>query len=272
MIHLGKVFKSVEEIQLDGVRFIDARFDLQNKEAGNKIFEEGHAPGAIFIDLEQDLSDMGSSDGRHPMPSKEKLSAVIQGLGLSYEDQIVVYDQGAAPFAPRAWWMLTYAGFPNVVIVNGGAPALEEKISFTKDIIKYPPTTIEFVWRDELYAPREAVKAIVDGEVNATLLDARAAARYRGEVEPLDMVAGHIPTAKNFDWEQLKSDGRLQANDALRSKVAQDEHVVVYCGSGVTASPLYAVLADEGYENIQLYVGSFSDWITQYDVEKGTNE
>lgn len=272
MIHLGKVFKLVEEIQLEGARFVDARFDLQDKEAGKKAFEEGHAPGAIYVDLEQELSDMESNNGRHPMPNKEKLAAVFQGLGLRYEDQIVVYDQGAAPFAPRAWWMLTYAGFPNVVIVNGGAPALEEKVAFTKDIIKYPPTTIEFTWRDELYAPRQAVKAIVDGAVDATLLDARAAVRYRGEIEPLDKVAGHIPTAKNFDWEQLKSDGQLQANDALRSKVARDEHVVVYCGSGVTASPLYAVLADEGYENIQLYVGSFSDWITEYDVEKDTNE
>ena len=88
----------------------------------------------------------------------------------------------------------------------------------------------------------------------------------------MDKVAGHIPTAKNFDWEQLKSNGQLKANDALRQKVTPDEQVVVYCGSGVTASPLYAVLADEGYENIQLYVGSFSDWITEYDVEKGTNE
>ncbi|MGN4125595.1 sulfurtransferase [Lysinibacillus sphaericus] len=269
---MGKVFKTVEEIQIDGVRFVDARFDLQHKEAGKVLFEEGHVPGAIFVDLEQDLSDMESSNGRHPMPSKEKLASVFQGLGLRYEDEIVVYDQGASPFAPRAWWMLTYAGFPNVVIVNGGVAALEKKITFTKDIVKYPPTTIEFNWQDHLYAPREAVKAIVDGDVQATLLDARAAARYRGEVEPLDLVAGHIPTAKNFDWEYLKLEGTLQANDALRAKVTRDEHVVVYCGSGVTASPLYAVLADEGYENVQLYTGSFSDWITTYDVEKGTNE
>ncbi|GLC86943.1 sulfurtransferase [Lysinibacillus piscis] len=269
---MGKVFKSVEEIQLDNVRFIDARFDLQDNEAGKRAFEESHAPGAIYLDLEQDLSDMTSENGRHPMPSKAKLADLFQSVGLRYEDTIVVYDQGAAPFATRAWWMLTYAGFPHVVIVNGGAAALATKVDFTADVVNYAPTAIDFVWRDELYAPREAVKAIVDGEVQATLLDARAAARYRGEVEPLDKIAGHIPTAKNFDWEQLKGDGTLQANEALRQKVAQDEHVVVYCGSGVTASPLYAVLADEGYEHIQLYVGSYSDWITQYAIETGTNE
>ena len=121
-----------------------------------------------------------------------------------------------APFAPRAWWMLTYAGFPNVVIVNE-VPCARGKIPFTKDIIKYPPTIIEFDWKDELYA-RQAVKAIVDGEVKL-LYSMPGAERYRGEVEPLDKVAGHIPTAKNFDWEQLKSNGQLKANDALRQKL-----------------------------------------------------
>lgn len=269
---MGKVFKTVEEIQLNQVRFVDVRFDLQDNVAGKKAFDAGHAPGAMYFDLEQHLSDMTSKNGRHPMPSKAQLAQLIQQSGLTYDDTIVVYDQGAAPFAPRAWWMLKYAGFPNVYILNGGALALEKVIDFTKEQAFYSPSKVDFEWQDHLYAPREAVKAIVDGEVNATLLDARAAARYRGEVEPLDNVAGHIPTAKNFDWEQLKVDGALHANDSLRAKINKDEHVVVYCGSGVTASPLYAILADEGYNNIQLYVGSFSDWITQYEVETGTNE
>lgn len=269
---MGKVFKTVEEIQVNQVRFVDARFDLQDKAAGSQAFASGHAPGAVYVDLERDLSDMTSGNGRHPMPSKEQLASLFEKHGFTYDDTIVVYDQGAAPFAPRAWWMLTYAGFPNVFIVNGGASALEKVVDFTSELAVYEPSSVDFAWQEQLYAPREAVKAIADGEVAATLLDARAAARYRGEVEPLDKVAGHIPTAKNFDWEQLKLDGALCASDVLRSMVAKDEHVVVYCGSGVTASPLYAVLADEGYDNIQLYVGSFSDWITQYDVETGTNE
>lgn len=269
---MGKVFKTIEEIQVDQVRFVDARFDLQDKEVGRQAFVKGHAPGAVYFDLEQDLSDMKSGNGRHPMPSKEQLASLFEKAGLTYDDTIVVYDQGAAPFAPRAWWMLTYAGFPNVSILNGGVAALEKVVDFTSEETIYTPSKVDFVWQDQLYAQREAIKAIAEGEVAATLLDARAAARYRGEVEPLDSVAGHIPTAKNFDWEQLKVDGALHANDALRAKVTKDEHVVVYCGSGVTASPLYAVLADEGYDNIQLYVGSYSDWITQYDVETGTNE
>ncbi|MEG0260562.1 MAG: rhodanese-like domain-containing protein, partial [Lysinibacillus sp.] len=194
---MGKVFKTVEEIQIEQVRFVDVRFDLQDKEAGLQAFLKGHAPGAVYFDLERDLSDMASSDGRHPMPSKEQLGQLFEKAGLTYADTILVYDQGAAPFAPRAWWMLKYAGFPNVFVLNGGGAALEKAVNFTTEQTLYEKSAVEFAWQDQLYAPREAVKAIVDGKVAATLLDARAAARYRGEVEPLDKVAGHIPTAKN---------------------------------------------------------------------------
>ncbi len=123
-----------------------------------------------------------------------------------------------------------------------------------------------------IYANRQDVKNIVDGHEKATLLDARAAVRYKGEHETIDAKAGHIPTAKNFDWEQLKENAKLMANEQLLQQFNKDDKIVVYCGSGVTASPLYAVLADSGYDNIRLYVGSFSDWITQYEVETGENK
>ncbi|CAM5697559.1 Sulfurtransferase OS=Lysinibacillus sphaericus OX=1421 GN=LS41612_14645 PE=4 SV=1 [Lysinibacillus sphaericus] len=144
------MFKTIEEIQVDGVRFVDARYDLQNKQFGKQAFEAGHAPGAVYVDLEQDLSDMESETADIRCRVRKSLTSVFQELGLRYEDQIVVYDQGASPFAPRAWWMLTYAGFPNVVIVNGGATALEEKVTFTKDIVKYAPTTLDLNWQNTL--------------------------------------------------------------------------------------------------------------------------
>ena len=120
-----------------------------------------------------------------------------------------------------------------------------------------------------MYADREYVKAITEGKVDAMLLDARAAIRYRGEQEPLDPVAGHIPTAKNFDWEQVKDGNQLVVTQTLRNAVASHKEVVVYCGSGVTASPLYTVLKEAGHENVKLYVGSYSDWITKYEVATG---
>ncbi len=266
---MGLFIVEANEVKKDG-RFIDTRFNLQDKLWGEKIFNESHIEGAIYWGLETDLSNMASTEGRHPMPSSVQLSDLFETSGLSYEDTIYIYDQGAAPFATRAWWMLKYANFPNVYIVNGGFDALVEAgFSVTSEIEVYPKTNLDINWNEKIYANRTDVKKIVDGSDQATLLDARAAVRYKGEHEPLDFKAGHIPTAKNFDWEQLLEGNKLKVNNQLINQFKKDENIVVYCGSGVTASPLYAVLADLGYENIRLYVGSFSDWITQYEVEIG---
>ncbi|BDH61441.1 thiosulfate sulfurtransferase [Lysinibacillus sp. PLM2] len=269
---MGNVFVEAKDVKKEG-RFIDTRFNLQDKQWGQLAFNEEHIEGAIYWDLEKHLSDLSKSEGRHPMPSKETLKHLFETAGLSLNDVIYIYDQGAAPFAARAWWMLKYANFPNVFIVNGGFDALKEVgFAVTNEIVTYEPTILELEWNDTIYANRQDVKNIVDGKDKATLVDARAAIRYRGENETIDVKAGHIPTAKNFDWEQLKDGSKLKASEQLLNKFPKNEELVVYCGSGVTASPLYAVLAESGYENIRLYVGSFSDWITQYDIETGENK
>lgn len=265
---MGKVF--IEAVEVKEGRFIDTRFNLQNKEWGKHAFEEEHIEGAVYWDLERDLSDMTKSDGRHPMPTKEQLQKLFEQSGLMKENTIYVYDQGGAPFAARAWWMLKYAEFPNVFIVNGGLEALKQMgMDVTEKCVTYSPSKLTIDWNESIYASRQDVKKIVDGVEQATLLDARAGERYRGENESIDHIAGHIPTAKNYDWEQLKVGNAIQANEQLFQKVNKEEEIVVYCGSGVTASPLFAVLADSGYENIRLYVGSYSDWITQYEIETG---
>ncbi|MDN4493807.1 sulfurtransferase [Ureibacillus aquaedulcis] len=268
---MGKVFVAAKDVK-EG-RFIDTRYDLQDRNWGKQAFQNCHIQGAIHWDLEQDLSEMTKSEGRHPMPSKEQLQHLFEQSGLNYDDIIYIYDQGGAPFAARAWWMLKYANFPNVYIVNGGFEALKEAgKSVTAEKSNYDVTDLVLGWNDAIYSNRADVKNIVDGVQKAVLLDARSNERYRGENEPIDKVAGHIPTAKNFDWEQLKQGSELHANDQLVEKFKRDEEIVVYCGSGVTASPLYAILADSGYENLKLYVGSYSDWITQYEVETGENQ
>ncbi|HWL13663.1 MAG TPA: sulfurtransferase [Ureibacillus sp.] len=268
---MGKVFIAARDVKSG--RFIDARFNLQDSTGGKAAFLAGHIEGAVYWDLEQDLSDMTKADGRHPMPSKAQLQRLFEHSGLKTDDLIYMYDQGGAPFAARAWWMLKYAGFENVYIVNGGFEALKEAgFGVTTEESTYEPTNLTLQWNETIYYSRADVKRIVDGHQKATLLDARSAPRYRGEMEPLDKVAGHIPTAKNFDWEQLKQGAELHAKDQLLAKFDENEELVVYCGSGVTASPLYAVLADAGYENLKLYVGSYSDWITEYEVETGENK
>lgn len=266
---MGNVFVTVEQVETPA-RFVDARFDLMDASEGRALYEKEHIAGAVYFDLEKDLSDMSKKDGRHPMPEKEQLVDLFESAGLQLEDRIYVYDQGGAPFAPRAWWMLKYAGFRHVSIVNGGFEALKKAgYATTSNKETFDRTRITPVWREETYADRDYVKAITERKKDSLLLDARTAVRYRGEHEPLDPVAGHIPTAKNFDWEQVKDGGSLVVTDELQQAVPGDREVVVYCGSGVTASPLYTVLKEAGYDNVKLYVGSYSDWITQYEAATG---
>ena len=269
---MGNVFQDVASLQQDA-KWIDARFDLADVTKGEQLYKEGHIVGAIYWHLERDLSDMSSNEGRHPMPSQKQLQTLIERSGLTYDDTIYIYDQGAAPFAARAWAILQYAGFTKMYIVNGGLPALQAAgYTLTTDVEAISPSKVNIQWQPQFIVNSADVERIVAGEEQATLLDARANARYRGEMEAIDPVAGHIPTAKNFDWEQLKQDGQLMFPQALQAKMKLDEQVVVYCGSGVTASPLYAMLNDAGYENVRLYMGSYSDWIREHEIETGENE
>lgn len=272
------VFKSIEEIDYGKVKWVDTRFSLNDREEGKRKFAKGHVAGAVYWDLEEDLSDMTKKAGRHPLPDKEKLTALFRKSGLSLNDDIIVYDDGGSPFAARAWWLLRYAGFQNAFIAIEGFEQLKASgvpISTENEII--PPTEVVPVWNETIHAPRSFIEETVAGKTGAILLDARSAERYRGVVEPIDRVAGHIPGALNFDWEQLKLNGSFnlgsEVKDQLEKTVSKNEDIAVYCGSGVTAAPLYALLKHNGYEHVKLYVGSFSEWISKADapVEK-TNE
>ena len=272
---MSNVFVTAEIVkeQIDSgaaLRFIDCRFDLMDVVKGEQQFHESHIEGAVYFHLERDLSDMTrKASGRHPMPEKSALIQLFETNGLRLEDTIYCYDNGAEPFAARGYWMLTFAGFTKVHIVNGGFQALVEAgLPTSSDLVAFERTNITPNWQDTIYATRQDVHAITKGDDDTILLDARAAKRYRGEFEPLDPVAGHIPTAQNFDWEQLKNGTALMVTDNLLRTISKDQSVVVYCGSGVTASPLYATLKEAGYDNVRLYVGSYSDWINEHNVEK----
>lgn len=269
---MTKVFVTADKLERNG-RFIDTRFDFEDLARGQKLYEAGHIEGAIYWDLNRQLSDMTKPGGRHPLPDQADLQQLFEQAGLSYQDAIYVYDQGAAPFAMRAWWILKYAGFPHVYVVNGGIDALIEA-GFMETVVvpACKPTALTLQWDESIHSSRADVKYIVDGKSKATLLDARAAERYRGEREPYDGVAGHIPTAKNYDWEQLRDGKVITVNPTLLEKVAKDEEIVVYCGSGVTAGPVYAALEHAGYEKIRLYAAGYSDWVKHYPVETGENK
>ncbi|QTD42136.1 sulfurtransferase [Sporosarcina sp. Te-1] len=267
------VFVTGESLKGQDVKWIDTRFSLQDSPQGRTDYEAGHMSGAIHWDLEEDLSDMTKPSGRHPLPDKKDLKELFRRSGLMLDDHIIVYDNGGSPFAARAWWILQYAGFNNASICLDGYEALVGAGFPADQAIPQPNRTdVEPKWQEDIFASKDFVKETVNGQTGYTMLDARSAPRYRGEIEPIDPVAGHIPGALNFDWEQLKQNGifNLQSDvkDQLTGVVKADRPIIAYCGSGVTATPLYAMLKQNGYEDVRLYVGSYSDWITTETVDK----
>ncbi|HSP22461.1 MAG TPA: sulfurtransferase [Planococcus sp. (in: firmicutes)] len=246
----------------ENYRWIDARFDLKDPQSGKSLYEKGHVEGAIYWDLEEDLSDMASTAGRHPMPNKDKIAELIHASGLNLKDQVVVYDQGGAPFAARAWWLLKYAGFENAFISRLGFDGLKQQgIKVSTEVPIYERTETAMDFKDPLYADQDYVKKIISGDELGVLVDARSAARYAGIEEPIDPVAGRIPGARNFDWEQLVEDRRFKGEVDFSGVLQKHEPAIIYCGSGVSAAALYAKLSEQGHDAIKLYTGSFSDWI-----------
>lgn len=268
---MTKVFIELLEILEGKPRFIDTRFDLSDNNAGRNMYNLAHVEGAIYWDLEDDLSDMFSNSGRHPMISKEKMTNLVQHAGLHLDDLIVIYDQGAAPFALRAYFLLEWAGFTNVYVSRSGFEELKSKLPVSKNKPVFTRTTTKPQWNSSKLLTMDEVRQVVAEVTEGQLIDARSNVRFKGESEPIDPIAGHIPTAINFDWEQLKRDGKFLEQKELKEKLTNlapiDKPVIAYCGSGVTAAPLYGCLKEAGYENVQLYVGSYSDWIRENDVE-----
>ncbi len=253
----------IETTDTENHKWIDARFDLKDPSAGQKMYEEEHVAGAVFWDLEKDLSDMSATEGRHPMPSNKQLADLIRSSGLSKDDSIVIYDQGGSPFAARAWWLLKYAGFDEVHISQKGFNELKEQgIAVSTELPNPQRTELEPDFVSEIFADQAYVKNVISGDELGVLVDARSAARYAGLEEPIDPVAGRIPGARNLDWAQFVSKGEFQLSEDISHIVQKHEPAVVYCGSGVTAAALYAILAEKGYDQLKLYMGSFSDWIT----------
>lgn len=276
---MNHVFISVDEIDLERARWIDARFDLSDLAYGKNQYNKGHVKDAVYWDLNEDLSNENEGDGRHPLPTKEELVDLFERSGLKLDDYVMVYGDGGSPFATRAWWVLKYAGFKNAYVVSEGFKAIEEAgIPIDTETPVVTRTSLSPEWNEDMLASREDVEEIVAGDSTSRLVDARAKERYRGEHEPLDRVAGHIPTALNFDWAQLKENGVYEVTNAVKEKLIpmaeKHDSLTVYCGSGVTATPVFAMLMHLGYDNVRLYAGSYSDWVSKEDapIETGENE
>lgn len=244
----------------DPLAILDVRWRLDAPD-GRAAYLEGHLPGAVYVSLEDELSDHGvAGRGRHPLPSGRNLEAAARRWGIRHDDSVVVYDDWNRAGSARAWWVLTAAGLENVRILDGGLPAWRSAGQNLKSGPVDPPPGNVTVPHDDLYAgARTTLTASQTGGV--TLLDARAPERFRGEVEPLDPVAGHIPGAQNLpSGAVLAGDGTFVNDEALNQLLIDDGgRVGVYCGSGVTAAVTIAALAAAG-RDAALYPGSWSEW------------
>lgn len=270
-----------------GLVVADCRFVLGQPDAGRAAYEEAHIPGAVYLDLERDLSaPVGEHGGRHPLPALDALAAALGRAGIGSGTTVVAYDDQGGAMASRLWWLLRYAGHDAVRVLDGGFAGWRRAgYAVTAETPGVAPATFVPSPRPELLADVDRVRKVVaakaagagGSEAEAvTLIDSRDGARYRGEVEPIDRKAGHIPGAINRPFgEGRDADGKWKSAAAQRERFAdlsQDGEVIVYCGSGVTATPNVMALLEAGFANVKLYAGSWSDWISYADNPIGTED
>jgi len=248
------------------VVLLDCGFDLGDAGAGERAHAEGHIPGAVYAHLDRDLSGpKAPGKGRHPLPERSAFAASAGWLGVAPGVQVVCYDAQGGPYAARAWWLLRWLGHPAVAVLDGGAAAWRAAGGAWTNEPSAPQPQASYPANDT--APMATVSA---GELLAQLgrvrlFDARAGERFRGEVEPLDPVAGHIPGATlRFFKDNLQPDGRFKPAAQLKAEFdalgGGDATVVHQCGSGVTACHNLLAMAHAGYGPTTLYPGSWSEW------------
>lgn len=276
---------SVAELQaLQGrgapVMVFDCSCDLMKPEIGPAQYAESHIAGALYAHLDNNLSAKGDpaetgaqSGGRHPLPSREKFAAWLGSVGLQNTDQVVVYDRQGANYCGRLWWMLKWLGHANVAVLDGGFQAWQAAggaVSSGDEPARAPTT---FAVADPLMALRSSDHVLAHlGQPTQHVLDARGAPRFRGEVEPIDPVAGHIPGALNRVFSSnLTADGFFKPAAVLRAEfdallgTRQPGDVVHHCGSGVSAVPNILAMEIAGLHGSALFAGSWSEWCNRPD-------
>jgi thiosulfate/3-mercaptopyruvate sulfurtransferase len=281
-----------------GLRVVDCRYRLGEPGAGELLWREGHIPGAAFLDLDRDLAGAPGDQGRHPLPDAEQFETAARRAGIGRDTLVVAYDEAAEGGAARLWWLLRHFGHEAVTVLDGGLRGWREESGELRagheeiepgDFHAIAPTSTPATAAELARAadsplapaaepPRDAAPAAEQaggaGEP-PVLLDARVPERYRGEVEPIDPVAGRIPGALNMPFGELAPEGRFLPPDELRARfeaagVHSGDEAVAYCGSGVTASVLVLAAEVAGIGRTRLYPGSWSEWCARgLPVERG---
>lgn len=257
---LEEIINSGEDVLL-----CDCRFDLADPSAGRKAYEEGHIPGAIYVDLDQDLSaSKTGKNGRHPLPTPEAWAKTKTRLGIAPKTLVVAYDNQGSVYASRLWWMLKASGHAKVQVLDGGLDAWNGPIS----TMPLEPTPCSTPIQAMPYVGLVVVEDVMDNlhTKKNTVIDARANNRFHGQNETLDPIGGHIPGAINYCFQEnltgklFKSPEQLYQNFVDLLGTTKTAEVIHQCGSGVTACHNLLAMEIAGLKGSRLYAGSWSEW------------
>lgn len=261
-----------ERLHDGNIVIVDCRFELGQPDTGRRAYQTAHLPAAVYAHLDEDLSGpVTATSGRHPLPAVNTLSATFSRWGIDRTTQVVAYDaNNGAMAAARLWWLLRWLGHAHVAVLDGGLKAWQAaglpvvSSTFTAAPREFLPSI-----NHELLVDADTVAAQVS-DPNWRVLDARAAERYAGEIEPLDPVAGHVPGALNHPFTRnLGDDGRFLDAAALRAQITEQlgdttpQYAINMCGSGVTACHNVLAMEAAGLHGAKLYAGSWSEWSKQ---------
>ncbi|MFM2064321.1 MAG: hypothetical protein RLZZ507_3992 [Cyanobacteriota bacterium] len=257
-----------DNLNTSQVVIVDCRFSLADPQLGYNQYKTSHIPGSYYLDLNQDLSSpVKEHGGRHPLPDVNDLANKLANIGINFQQTLVVaYDDSRLAFASRLWWLLRYLGHDNVVVLDGGFAGWQKAGYPISGIIPEP--------KPGKFTPESKIEKVVNysyvknfkDSPDVILVDSRESDRYRGEREPIDKIAGHIPGAVNYPWQEVTdASGFLlpQSEQQQRwAKIEPNKEIIVYCGSGVTACVNLLSLELAGISTGKLYAGSWSDWIS----------
>jgi thiosulfate/3-mercaptopyruvate sulfurtransferase len=261
------------------IRIVDCRFELADPEAGRRSYDDAHIPGAVFLDLNKDLaSSQTATSGRHPLPGPATLAKTLGRLGIDQQTRVVVYDANNGAMAARAWWLFRWLGHHEVCLLDGGLAGWSQRFAVCAAEPAVRPRKFKARVHPEIVITSEEIVAAHDVAA-LNIVDARDAARFRGENEPIDPVAGHIPGARNLPFvESLTAQGGWKSTAELETIWAnflgknKATPWVAMCGSGVTACHLAVSALQAGYQAPRLYVGSWSEWIADPSRPIATGE
>lgn len=271
MSYLISVQEALQQWELQQTVFLDARFVFGDIEAGKVAYAHSHIPGAVYFDLNDDLSGpILQHGGRHPLPDEQIFAYKLGQAGIDTSTSVIVYDDQHGAIAARLWWMLYYYGHKQVKLLNAGLSGWVE----AGGVVTSEPT----VTVARTFTPQIRRELVVDvneissrlGEDEWLLIDSRTHGSYIAETPTKYPINGHIPGAVNYFWEHGVTEDGVFGDEALQrerfANLPVDREYVVYCNAGVTACPNVLALLEAGYEHVRLYVGSWGDWISYDDA------